>query len=201
MQECLIWVALDEIVHKAEVVEVDRSLLSRAELTCENQDEIKIEANVEHAPLSPIEWSDGIKTRFARLERSVEIILRSKLLILCMRSEGAAEHWWKPARPILSVKHPELTWEMFMDVFRWQNYPGHYLKEIMDKSQYSDPEDLIYWRVWRLSYILWQILPRHYEQVTVEMSKGLWKGSDCQFESDWPWDTTYTEAVHRFTVG
>ena len=49
MQECLIWVALDEIVHEAKVVEVDLSLLSRAELTYENQDEIEMEANVEHA--------------------------------------------------------------------------------------------------------------------------------------------------------
>ena len=49
MQECLIWVALDEIMQEAKVVEVDLSLLSRAELTCENQDEIEIEVNVEHA--------------------------------------------------------------------------------------------------------------------------------------------------------
>ena len=50
---------------------------SRAKLTCENQDEIEMEANVKHAPLSPTERSDSIETQFMRLERSVEIIVRS----------------------------------------------------------------------------------------------------------------------------
>ena len=50
---------------------------SHADFDYENQDEIEMEANVKHAPLSPTEWSDIIETRFARLERSVEIILRS----------------------------------------------------------------------------------------------------------------------------
>ena len=73
MQECLIWVALDEIVHEAEVVEVDPSLLSRAEFDYEKHDEIEIEANVEHASQSSTERSDSIETRFARLERSMEV--------------------------------------------------------------------------------------------------------------------------------
>ena len=73
MQECLIWVALDEIVHEAEVVEVDLNLLSRAEFDYENQYEIEMEANVEHASQSLAERSDSIETRFARLDRSVKI--------------------------------------------------------------------------------------------------------------------------------
>ena len=73
MQECLIWVALDEIVHEAGVVELDPSLLSRAEFDYEKLDEIEMEANVEPASQSPTDRSDSIETRFARLERSVEI--------------------------------------------------------------------------------------------------------------------------------
>ena len=76
MQECLIWVALGEIVHEAKVVEVDLSLLSRAEFDYENQYEIEMEANVEHASQSPTEWSDSIETRFVMLERSVVTIRR-----------------------------------------------------------------------------------------------------------------------------
>ena len=62
---------------------------SRTELSHETQDENDVEADVEYAPQSPTERSDSIETRFAMLERSVEIIVRSKLLRLCMRSEDA----------------------------------------------------------------------------------------------------------------
>ena len=42
-------------MHETEVVEVVLSLLSCAELNCENRDEIEMEANVEHTSQSPTE--------------------------------------------------------------------------------------------------------------------------------------------------